>query len=171
MCFVTSYSNFALECPRSERRNSFCSFLAALSQFDAAILFFGVPACHFVSIKLFAMLFTSYPVCICLNYVELYLAWRWRFRCLQTAEEAAAAQAAAADPDNASVFTLDDRRIEVLPAVNKDELRRKSQLAKDRATEGKDKRNLYLAREGCKLRSAKCGLRCLKRAYKLSLLL
>ena len=69
---------------------------------------------------------------------------------LQSAEEAAAARTAAADPDNAALFTLDDRRIEVLPAVNKEELHKKSQLAKDRASEGKDKRNLYLAREGCK---------------------
>ncbi|XP_043205263.1 RNA-binding protein 28-like [Amphibalanus amphitrite] len=66
----------------------------------------------------------------------------------KSAEEAEAARTAAVSPDNAALFTLDDRRIEVLPAVNKDQLRRKGELEKEKASEGKDKRNLYLAREG-----------------------
>ena len=93
----------------------------------------------------FATLFAGVRQC-----AELCLPAAALLAGLQSAEEAAAARTAAADPDNAALFTLDDRRIEVLSAVNKEELRRKSQLAKDRAAEGKDKRNLYLAREGCK---------------------
>ncbi|XP_037087780.1 RNA-binding protein 28-like, partial [Pollicipes pollicipes] len=62
--------------------------------------------------------------------------------------EAEAALAAAADPDNTARFTLDDRRIEVLPAVDRRELQQRRQLDKGRAVQGKDRRNLYLAREG-----------------------